>query len=172
MTLDPDGCTFWYTNMYYAVSGLKFLTRIGSFGFPSCTQVGAGGTVQGTVTAAVGGGPISGAIVALGSRTTTTNTNGNYDFLSIPAGTYPSITASDPGYLSVTVPSTVVTDGGTTTQNLSLSLAPTSGCLVDTTQADFQAGAVTNCDLTRSPGDITLLNASPIDRQNTTLSSS
>jgi hypothetical protein len=37
MTLDPDGCTFWYSNEYYAASGLDFHTRIGSFRFPSCT---------------------------------------------------------------------------------------------------------------------------------------
>ena len=36
MTLDPDGCTFWYTNEYYAASGLDDHTRIGSFKFPSC----------------------------------------------------------------------------------------------------------------------------------------
>ena len=34
MTLDPDGCTFWYTNMYYAVDGLNHHTRIGAFAFP------------------------------------------------------------------------------------------------------------------------------------------
>jgi len=111
--------------------------------------------------------------VVLGSsRTTTTDTNGNYTFLTIPAGTYPSITASNPGYLSVAVSSAVVEDGGTTTQNFSLSSAPTSGCLVDTSQADFQAGAITNCDLTGSPGDVTLLNGPNIDQQNTTLSNS
>lgn len=38
MTLDPDGCTFWYTNMYYPVSGLNHHTRIGSFRFPGCTD--------------------------------------------------------------------------------------------------------------------------------------
>src|SRR4029077_9762030 len=37
MTLDPDGCTFWYTNEYYAVSGLNHHTRIGSFRVPSCS---------------------------------------------------------------------------------------------------------------------------------------
>ena len=46
MTLDPNGCTFWYTNEYYAVDGLSFVTRIGSFGFPSCTPVGAGAQFQ------------------------------------------------------------------------------------------------------------------------------
>ncbi len=167
MTLDPDGCTFWYTNMYYGTSGLSFLTRIGSFSYPSCTPVGAGGTVQGTVTATVGGAPISGATVALGSRTTTTDGSGNYSFTGIPAGTYPSITASFSGYISSTVTSIVVTDGGTTTQDFSLGLAATNGCLVDTTQADFLGGVPTNVDLTSSPGDITLLNAPTVDQQNT-----
>ena len=36
-TLDPDGCTFWLTNEYYAVNGGNWQTRIGSFAFPSCT---------------------------------------------------------------------------------------------------------------------------------------
>ena len=101
MSLDPDGCTFWYTNEYYAVDGLNDLTRIGSFTYPSCTPVGSGGTVQGTVTG--NGNPLSGATVALGSRMTTTNGSGFYQFLNIPAGTYPSITASYPGYNSSTV---------------------------------------------------------------------
>lgn len=39
MTLDPDGCTFWYTAQYYATSGLNHHTRIGSFRFPGCTDV-------------------------------------------------------------------------------------------------------------------------------------
>src|SRR5262249_44495059 len=69
MTLDPNGCTFWYTNEYYAVTGLNHQTRIGAFTFPSCTAVGAGGTVQGTVTALAGGAAISGATVSLGART-------------------------------------------------------------------------------------------------------
>jgi hypothetical protein len=37
MTVDPaDDCTFWYTNEYYAVSGLNWQTRVGAFKFPSC----------------------------------------------------------------------------------------------------------------------------------------
>ena len=38
MSLDPDGCTFWYTNEYYETNGLNWQTRIGSFKFPSCTS--------------------------------------------------------------------------------------------------------------------------------------
>lgn len=35
MTLDPDGCTFWYTTEYYAVNGGDWHTRIGSFKYPT-----------------------------------------------------------------------------------------------------------------------------------------
>lgn len=172
MTLDPDGCTFWYTNEYYAVDGLSYLTRIGSFAFPSCTPVGDGGTVSGTVTATTGGAPISGATVSLGSRTTTTDGAGFYEFTDIPAGTYSSLTASAPGYITETVADIVVTDGGTTDQDFSLDTAPASACPTDTTQADFQAGEPTNVDLTTSPGDVVLDNPDVIDQQNTTVTTS
>jgi len=39
MTLDPNGCTFWYTNMYYATAGLNWQTRVGAFRYPSCTAL-------------------------------------------------------------------------------------------------------------------------------------
>jgi hypothetical protein len=169
MSLDPNGCTFWYTNEYYAVDGLNHHTRIGSFAFPSCTPVGAGGTLSGAVTAATGGAPIAGATVTLGSRTTTTNGSGLYSFATVPAGTYPSLAAEAAGFGTGTATGLVVTDGGTTTQNFSLATAPASACPADTTQADFQTGVATNTDLTTSPGDVILLNADYIDQQNTTL---
>ena len=171
MTLDPNGCTFWYTNEYYAVNGLNDLTRIGSFKFAACTLVGSGGTVSGTVTRASDSSPISGATVALGVRTTTTNGSGFYSFTGIPAGTYPSITASEAGFNSSTATSIVVTDSGTTTRNFALTAAATSGCFIDTTQANFQMGVTTNVDLTTSPGDVILLNPN-IDQQNTNVSNS
>jgi hypothetical protein len=42
MTLDPDGCTFWYTNEYYATTGGNWQTRIGSMTYApnSCTPIG------------------------------------------------------------------------------------------------------------------------------------
>src|SRR5207253_4939318 len=171
MTLDPDGCTFWYTNEYYAVNGLNDLTRIGSFKFGTCTTVGSG-TLSGTVTATTGGAPISGATVALGSRTTTTNGSGVYTFSGLPAGTYPSVTASAAGYNSSTANSIAVTTGGTTTQNFSLATAVSSACLTDTTQADFQTGVPTNVDLTTSAGNVILAKPLTLDQQNTTLSGS
>ncbi len=172
MSLDPDGCTFWLTNEYYAADGLSFLTRIGSFSYPSCTAVGAGGTLSGTVTAMVGGAPIAGATLTLGNRTATTDGSGFYSFPGLPAGTYPSLTASAPGYNPSTVNSIVVTDGNTTTQDFSLGTAPASACLTDTTQNDFLRGVATAADPNASPGDVLLLNAANIDQQNTTLGNS
>jgi uncharacterized repeat protein (TIGR01451 family) len=42
LAVDPsDGCTFWYTNTYYAAtSSSGWRTRIGSFAFPPCIQQG------------------------------------------------------------------------------------------------------------------------------------
>ena len=168
MTLDPDGCTFWYANEYYAVSGLNDLTRIGSFAFPSCTPVGSG-TVQGTVTATAGGAPIGGASVALGSRTATTAGNGTYSFTGIPAGTYPGMKASAPGYVSSAVAGIVVAGGGTATADFSLATAPASACPTDTTQADFQTGVPANVDLDTSPGDVILPEVPTVDQQNTSV---
>jgi uncharacterized repeat protein (TIGR01451 family) len=172
MSLDPDGCTFWLTNEYYAVDGLSHVTRIGSFSYPSCTPAGAGGTLSGTVTVTPGGAPISGATLTLGSRTTTTDGTGFYSFSALPAGTYPSLAASAPGYNSSTAANLGVTDGTTTTQDFALTAAPASACLADTAQADFQTGLTNNVDLTTSPGDVILLNAPAINQQSTTLGTS
>ena len=166
MTLDPDGCTFWYTNEYYATTGLNHVTRIGSFTLPTCTPVGAGGTVSGTVTRTSDSTPIIGATVALGSRTTTTNGSGAYSFAPLPAGTYPTISASFPGCITGFANAIVVTDGGTTTQNFSLAAQNGSACLTDTSQADFQGGVLSQVDLAASPGDVALSKSDGLDQSN------
>ncbi|HKF41997.1 MAG TPA: carboxypeptidase-like regulatory domain-containing protein, partial [Thermoanaerobaculia bacterium] len=168
--LDPDGCTLWLTNEYYDKDGLSWLTRIGAFQYPSCTPVGSGGTIQGTVTATSGGAPIAGATVSFGSRTATANGSGFYSFANIPAGTYPGISASATGFVTSASSIVVVTDGGTTTRDFSLASAPQSGCLTDTTQADFLGGVPSSVDLTSSPGDVKLGTVPAIDQQNTTVS--
>jgi len=165
MTLDPDGCTFWYTSEYASPAG--WLTKFGSFKYSECTPVGAGGTVSGTVTRAVGGVPLAGATVTLGSRTTTTAANGTYSFTPIPAGTYPGLTASFPGCISGAANDIAVTDAATTTRNLALTAAVGSACLTDTTQADFLTGTPTNIDLSVNPGDVTLKNSVASDQANT-----
>src|SRR5437899_4274905 len=100
MALDPDGCTFWYTNMYYNADGLNYQTRIGAFQFPTCDPI-VDGTVAGTVTDAGTGAAIGGATVTLGSRAVTTDISGGYSF-TVPAGTYPTATARAPGFGSAT----------------------------------------------------------------------
>jgi hypothetical protein len=163
MTVDPDGCTFWYTNEYYQANGLNYRTRIGAFAFAACTPVSVG-TLQGTVKNA-SAVPIAGATVTLGSRTTTTDGAGNYSFPDIAAGTYPSATASAAGHLPSTFTMIVVPSGGTATRDFVLTTAPQSGCMTDTTQADFQAGSLTNCDATATPGDVKLRSGAGLDQQ-------
>jgi hypothetical protein len=93
-------------------------------------------------------------------------------FADLPAGTYPRVTASFPGSTSSTFVSIVVTDGGTTTRDFVLGVAATSGCFLDTTQADFQTGVATNCDLAGSPGDVLLASIPSLDQQNLTVTTS
>jgi hypothetical protein len=85
MTIDPDGCTFWYTTEYYelpqpiTLGGDNWRTRIGSFKFPNCsvdTTPGAssmavaaasgpyGGTTTLSATLTSGGNGVSGRSVA------------------------------------------------------------------------------------------------------------
>jgi len=168
MALDPNGCDFWETNEYYAVTGLDHQTRIGSFRFPACTTVG-NGTLSGTVTD--GSSPIVGATVSLGSRTTTTDGSGHYSF-SVPAGTYPTLTASKAGYDDASASGLSIPDGGSTTRNFTLSAAPASGCFTDNTQSSFQRGVPDGCDLTVSPGSVVLARPLAVDQQNTSVTNS
>ena len=171
MTLDPDGCRFWFTSEYANPADQTFdhrwLTKFGSFTFNECSPVGAGGTVSGTVTVNPGGAPISGATVNLGARTTATDGSGNYAFTAIPAGMYPSMAAAKPGFGASSAASIAVSDGGTTTQNFSLTGAAANACVTDTTQADFLTGVPTNIDFNASPGDVTLANPPTVDQSNT-----
>ena len=121
MTIDPDGCTFWYTTEYYAspqpttLSTDNWQTRIGSFKYPGCSSNSA--TLQGTVSDSATGTRIGGAIVTAGSSSTTTDGNGQYSLGSLAPATY-TVTASAAGY--VTGSASVVVSGGVTTQNFAL----------------------------------------------------
>jgi hypothetical protein len=168
MALDPNGCTFWMAGEYYATTGLNDLTRIGAFHYPGCTTVG-NGTLSGTVTD--GTNPISGATIALGSRTTTTDGSGQYSF-SVPAGTYPSLTASKPGFDPGSAASIAVPNGGTATRNFALGAAAQSGCFTDNTQATFQRGVPSNCDLVTNPGNVQLASPDNTDAKNGNVSAS
>jgi hypothetical protein len=122
MTIDPDGCTFWYTNEFYqlpqptTLGADNWQTRIGSFKYPSCGVNTA--VLQGTVTNATNSSPISGATVTAGSSSTTTDGSGLYTLGSLAPATY-TVTASASGFTTGSA-SVVVTAGVTTTQNFAL----------------------------------------------------
>jgi YVTN family beta-propeller protein len=168
MALDPNGCTFWMTNEYYTVNGLSWQTRIGSFQFPGCTTVG-NGTLSGTVSE--GATPVGGVTIQVGSRTATTDASGQYT-LTLPAGTYTSMSASKAGYVSGTASSIAVPDGATATRNFTLTRAPTTGCFTDNTQSAFQRGTTSGCDLTTTAGTVRLADETPINQKNEELGSS
>ena len=124
MSLDPaDECTFWFTSEYIGEPAPFFeYTRIGAFKFPSCTS-GPTGALQGTVTEADSGLPIAGARVTAGASETSTDASGRYQFLSLPVGTY-DMTVTRFGLIPGSASGVEVTDGGTTTQDFVLGLAP------------------------------------------------
>jgi hypothetical protein len=76
------------------------------------------GTIAGTVTDSGSGAPIGGANVGYNGSTTTTDATGAYALANAPTGTY-TLTASAPGYTSVSQSITVVA-GGTMQQDFTL----------------------------------------------------
>ena len=95
---------------------------MGSFKFPSCTS-GPTGALEGTVTEADSGLPIAGARVTADASETTTDAAGHYQFLTLPVGTY-DMTVTKFGLIPAAVSGVVVSDGGTTTQDFVMGLAP------------------------------------------------
>jgi hypothetical protein len=99
--------------------------RLNAFAAVTAAPRGPTGTLDGTVSAAGGGGPIAGATVhAVGpaDRTVVTDATGHYSML-LPVGNY-DVTASAFGYASQTANNVPVNDGATTTHDFSLALAP------------------------------------------------
>lgn len=82
------------------------------------------GSIAGRVTSAADGHALAGATVSTAAADTTTDSNGNYSFNSLPAAKY-TLAASSPGRLPVTATVTL-TGGSQITQNFRLS---TSGML-------------------------------------------
>ncbi|HEV8254485.1 MAG TPA: proprotein convertase P-domain-containing protein, partial [Vicinamibacteria bacterium] len=128
LNVDPaDDCTFWYTTEYYtaasqATSAVGWLTRIGNFRFPSCTPAGRG-TIEGVVTNAVTGLPLSGASVQTASGYSRFSSAAGSYSMGVMPGTY-SMTASKAGYDAASTGGVVVSAGGTTTQNFALTPIP------------------------------------------------
>jgi len=154
MTIDPDGCTFWYTNEFYqspqptTLGADNWQTRIGSFKFASCSTSTT--ILQGTVTNAATSSPISGATVTAGTSSTTTDGSGLYSFGSLAPATY-TVTASASGFTTGSA-SVVVTAGVTTTQNFALtaSAAATTSLAAGAASGTFGGTTTLSATLTSS----------------------
>ncbi|RMG26291.1 MAG: hypothetical protein D6732_21425, partial [Methanobacteriota archaeon] len=81
------------------------------------------GELTGTVLSSEYRTPLSNVQVIIASATynaiTTTDANGHYQFINVPAGTYTAMFGKN-GYLSEEIQNVVVTGGGHTTQNFTL----------------------------------------------------
>jgi hypothetical protein len=145
MTIDTDGCTFWYTNEYYdtlpaTLAADNWKTRIGSFKFPQCTPNPVG-ILQGTVTNAANGNPISGALVVAGIYSLKTDVNGFYQFANTPTGTY-NLTVTATGFSNGNANNVTVTNGATTVQNFALN-APAVNTSLAVSSANGSYGGTT-----------------------------
>ncbi len=114
-----DDCTMWYTQEYHATtSGFGWSTRIGKFKFPQCTAAPKA-TISGTITACVGGAPLSGAFIdSTGGFARVSAANGTYS-MTVAPGTY-TVTANKSGGFSQASQTVTVVNGQTATVNLCL----------------------------------------------------
>ncbi len=123
LTVDPvDDCTFWFTTLYVtgaaAPDNTRWHTRIGSFQFGPCAPVQKG-ILDGAITSSLGGAPIPNATISAGPFIRTSGAGGVYNIDPMGTGTY-TVSVSAPGYTTAVVPGVVITQGGTTTQNVQL----------------------------------------------------
>jgi thermitase len=86
------------------------------------------GAIAGTVTDSSTGLPIPGAVVTAGAASTTSNAAGSYTLSGLSAGSY-TVSSTAAGYISGTRSGAVVA-GSTTTVNLALAKAPSTGMWV------------------------------------------
>jgi hypothetical protein len=124
LAVDPtDDCTFWYTTEYYpSTSDTDWHTRIGNFKFSGCPPAPKG-TLQGVVTDAQTGLPLSNAMVRTANGFLRITSGSGAYAMSVPPATY-DVTASALNHSQVTVFGITVSNGGTITQNFALPQAP------------------------------------------------
>jgi hypothetical protein len=109
MTLDPDGCTFWYTNEYYATSGLDDQTRIGKFRLgPSCTPDSTPPTVVAPTSSFVspfGGSANSTTTTPIKTSWSASDPSGICSYIlqrSVNGGTFASVALPSPTATAIT----------------------------------------------------------------------
>ena len=141
LSVDPaDDCTFWYTQEYYqTTSDRGWLTRIGSFRFPSCG--GSQGILRGVISDAatsvgIDGAQVQASVSPTQTSGTTSSTGGTYT-LALPAGTY-NVNASAYGYTPSTISGVSIISGTTTT--LSIPLSATGSYVISGTVRDATTG--------------------------------
>jgi len=142
MTIDPDGCRFWYTNEYYGATGLNWLTRFGSFKFSSCTSLVL------SAPSISGFNPSSGApgtsVTITGSNFTgaTTVAFNGLAASSFTVNSSSQITAVVPGG-ATTGPISVVTGGGTGTSGSNFTIGGGGAVLAASPSSVPSGGSVT-----------------------------
>ncbi len=137
MGVDPDGCTFWYTQEYIQSTGAApWQTRIGAFRLPSCTIVGMG-SISGTVFDGSTTTPIENAIVEANHFSVATDQLGSYQLTNVPTGTY-TVTARAYGYMPGVVTGATVYSG--TVVNVNFDLTPVPMVVISGTITDVNTG--------------------------------
>lgn len=158
MNVDPtDDCTFWFTTEYYtaasqASSTAGWVTRIGSFKFPTCTAP-AQGTVAGQITNCATGLPVAGALAKVSDgHSRATDASGNFS-VNVAPGSY-TVSASAAGFGSLTPANVAVTNGNTSNVNLCLAGIPS----VQTAGSVITGESCAPADNALSPGETVTLN--------------
>jgi hypothetical protein len=135
LRIDPgDDCTFWYTNMYEAVSGsFNWSTAIGSFKFPGC---GATATPDFTISANPSSLSVTQGGAAGTSTITVTSINGLVDTIGLSVTGCPANATCALTLYSVTPPA-----NGSVTSTLSVTAAANTPAGPYTVTITGQGGA-------------------------------
>ncbi len=139
MTIDPDGCTFWYTNEDYGATGLNWITRIGSFKFGTCSALVLSAPSVGGFNPT--SGSVGTSVMITGSNFTgaTTVAFNGMAASSFTVNSNTQITATVPSGAS-TGPISVTTGGGTGTSAANFTVTA-AGATLTASPPSVAAGA-------------------------------